>query len=444
MTTTYGSSTYGSSLYGDVPDYRLATYAFEVIWNPGGSTVYDTLPASNGPIRCTIQRGRSSDLAAMTMGTMTLVIQDRAGVYNPANAASPLVVAGYLRPMRRGQVSVAPVGSSTFTPIFTGYLTRVWADPSATVRQATFEFVDGFKILDRAFPVIAATGPIRAGAAMDLLVTAAGITAPADKALDPGRWLPDFSADGTASALAGIAAIALIDQGVFYIAADGVVTYKDRDARVGRARGLPVDVLSADTVGGQIPGFDTQTIVNQQGVQAQRTVVTVNTDGTVSTSTVDMGTLQTANDTSYLGWPQAGGTIQSVYLRDEIQANSLAQHVVATRKLGDVQTRDATLPGLTSALLAQQVALEISSPVTLVGLGVADPTPTSGALYDTALYDTTLYGTGTGEPTEGLIESIRHEISRQQHTTAYTLTSRLGYGFTIGYSAVGGSDLVAY
>ncbi len=392
---------------------NFGTYAFSVPWNPGFTTAYDTLPAPNGPVRCSIRRGRASDLATMSTATCALVVQDKDGVYNPANASSPLVSAGYLRPMRKLTVTVTPTAGSP-TPIFTGYLTRLWAHPGVVEKTVEFEFVDGFRIIEKKNPVIASTGIITAGAGIDTVLTAAGITAAGDKDLDAGGWLPDLRADGSRTAIDIINEIALIDQGAFFVAAGGKFTYRDRSARYGRSRAAPVTTINVTGVEHQVPGFDVQNVVNEQSAQAQAFVT--DEDGRVST--VNVGEMQSFAETSYLGYVQGGGLVSSPFFRDANQAFSYALHVVTTRRNGDVPTRDVRLPGLSVAQVTQQVALEISAAVTLTGLGITS---------------------------EGLIESISHDIVRDQHVTDITLTSRPGYAFTVGVSTVGSAtDLVRY
>lgn len=386
---------------------RHGTYAYNLVLNPGGApTAYDTLPGSLGPIRTTITRGRPTDLQSVAMGTCMVTLVDEAGVFNPANASSPLVSAGQLKPMRKLTMSITPTAGAA-TAVYTGYLSRLWANPDATVQTATLEFVDGLIVLERSFPIIASTGITRVGTQIAALLTASGI-AGGDMDVSAGRVLLDFETDGTLSARQVISDLQAIDQGAFYYSAAGKYTYRDRDQRVGRNRPAVVATLTSTAVAAQVPGFDVTLAVNEQSALAQRLV-----GGTVE----DVGTVQTISDTTYLGFRQAGALVESVYLRDQVQANSLAQHVVATRKTGDVPTRDVVLPGLTLAQIQQQTLLELTDAVTLSGLGVSST---------------------------GIVESMRHDITRDQHATTYVLTSWPGYGFTIGVSTISGADPIAY
>lgn len=615
---------------------NFGTYAFMVAWNPGGAaTAYDALPRA--PLSCSIRRGRPTDLQGMSTGSCRLVLSDEARVYDPSNAASPLVAGGYLRPMRRLSVTVTPTGASgsyrqtvlndnpsgywrlgeasgtvasdasgyghsgvyeggvgaygttgalsgdadtavTFngatgdmtvtyaaapsataasieawvlvsvsaqtgviaqttiggapdtrfvlyhdqgnlrfrrsvggawsevsvsdagstgawmhvvgtydgalhlyvngaaatttarggvtlggqetdpglvrlfanvddvatyptalglarvsahyqagvdpsgadpaaSAIFTGLLTRLWANPGAVEPTVEMEFVDGFWALQHAFPVVASTGQVTAGQALSLLLSASGITSEAYKDLDQGGLLADFVADGTRSALDLAQEIELVDQGVFFYSAAGRYTYRDRTSRYGRARATPVATVSAASIATQVPGFDAANVVNKQGVQVRRRVVTANDDGTTTTTEVDLGDLQEIEETSYLGSTQAGSPIASTLLRDETQAYSLAQHVVLTKRAGDIPVQEIAVPGLTAAMVQQQVTVDLANPVTLSGVGVSG---------------------------EGLVESITHEITRAQHVTTYAVTSRPGYGFTLGVSTIGGPDVIRY
>ncbi len=395
---------------------NYATYAFPVTWAPGSSTAWDLLNNPAGPVRCQITRGRTSNLGQMEMGRMVLSIPDEDRTYDPSYASGGLVSLGNLRPLRFGQCVMTPTGGSA-TPIFSGYLSRVWATADATNRQSTLEFVDGFWILAHAYPVVAPAGQIRVGTAIGLVLNTAGIAGGLQD-LDLGGYTPEFSADGSRSALDVIAGLVEVDQGAFFCSGAGKYTYRDRSSRVGRGRGAAVATLAATALSAQVPGFDVSNVVNSQRVQAQRTMTTVNGDGTTSTTAVDLGLPQVVTDTAYLGVVQAGTPIASVYVRDETHANSLAQHMVATRKAGDTPVRDALMPGLTLAQIQTQAALELSSPVTLSGVGIAS---------------------------EGLIERIQHDIDRQGgHRTTYAISSRPGYGFTVGFSQISGSDLLVY
>lgn len=375
-----------------LPVGQLATYDFQIEWNPGGGTPYDHPKV----LRCQIRRGRRGEPLAIEQGRCTLTCYDPDGVMNPANPASPLV--GNLKVMRRVHVAVAPDGVP-LTRIFSGFVSRIWHDGRVGVKQTLIEAVDAFELMNVYLPTYSATGPILSGTLIGNLLTAIGITNPADRLLDTGSTLADASADGTKTNLTIVQEVLAVDKGVYFVTATGAHAYADRTSLYGRrdadATFTPalVEVLT--------PSIDVLNVVNRQVVQRTG------------------GSAQTATDATSIGdyGTRNGSRIESTYIVDDTQAASLASFVVQTRKDPDIPARTLRVPGMSVAQLQQQATRDVGDVVTLSGLGT--------------------------EP-EARIEGIAHDITDRTHVTDYEVTTRSFVGFIIGVSTIEGPDLIAY
>jgi Concanavalin A-like lectin/glucanases superfamily len=376
-------------LAGIQPD---PVYDFTITWNPGGSTAYDHPRV----LSCTITRGRQSEQLTVNQGRCVLVCFDPDGVMNPANAASPL--GANLKLMRQVQVTLKAPAVAT-VPLFTGFVARLVHDARVGAGLTTIEAVDGFELPSLSRPTIAATGATTVGTALGLVLTDAGVPG-GSQSLDAGDLLPDFSADATISGLQVIDDVLLVDRGSYVVQATGTHAYRDRSSLFGQR--TPVATWTAVLGDVVLPGVDVLNIANKQQVKK-----------------LPSGVVQTASDATSIATyrTRQPEMIQSVYLRDDTQAASLASHVVQTRKAPDIPTRVLRMPGMTGDQLRQQAAREIGDVVTLSGLGTLP---------------------------EGRIEGVQHRIARGTHVTEYTLTARSFVGFTIGRSTIEGPDPIAY
>jgi hypothetical protein len=370
----------------------FGTYVATATWNPGGSTAYDVLNA----LSIDITRGRQGESLSAEMGRCRVAVYDPTGIYNPNNASSPL--GANLKLWRGLRVECTPSGGS-LTPMFTGFVSRIWHDSRVGVKQTIIEAVDGFRLLDLNRPVIASTGAVLSGAAVGLVLDEAGVAGGLQD-LDDGDVLPDFSADGSATGLSVVDDMLAVDRGWYFVTAGGNHAYRSRSSLYGRRTAVATFTTAIGDVA--IPALDELNIVNKQ--------TATKTPG---------GTPQTYSDaTSITDYAERQpDDIESAYLLNDNQANSLATWVVLTRKSPDLATRTMFVPGMTLAQVQQQVAREISDPVTLSGLGPA---------------------------TSARVAGLSHRITREVHTTGYTLSLRTSTGFTIGVSVIEGSDVIVY
>jgi hypothetical protein len=157
-------------------------------------------------------------------------------------------------------------------------------------------------------------------------------------------------ADGKTTALAMVQALLQAEQGIFFISADGIATYEPRSSRVYRqsAGSLSTAYLSAQ------PGFELDTLVNRQTVQAQ------------TTAGANNGVPQTSQDPISIGLfgISDGGTLSTPYV-DSTQAQSLGQYIVSI-KSSFVTPITAELDGENSATVVQQLSLDLGDRVTVV------------------------------------------------------------------------------
>ena len=157
-------------------------------------------------------------------------------------------------------------------------------------------------------------------------------------------------ADGKTTALAMVQALLQAEQGIFFISADGIATYEPRSSRVYRQS---VGSLSTAYLSAQ-PGFELDTLVNRQTVQAQ------------TTAGANSGVPQTAQDAISIGLfgISDGGTLSTPYV-DSTQALSLGQYIVSI-KSSFVSPITADLDGENAATITQQLSLDLGDRVTVV------------------------------------------------------------------------------
>jgi len=367
----------------------------DVLAGSFGNNTFDAITADVKS--CTITRGRHGDAGSIEQGRCVLRLKDSTGKYNPENAASPL--AGSLDTHKPLRVQADHLG--TTYGLFYGFVSRIEHDPDRKAQESTIEAVDFFEWLNAAKPTIASTGATTVGAAIGLILDALEWTDPSFRALDTGRSVPDFSADGTKSGLTLIQELLQVDLGFFFVDGAGIVTYLSSDTRW-KARAVD-DTFSGSLVSRGKPGVDKQRIVNRQTV--------TRTGGVAQTSS--------AND----GKPYYDGSpISSGYLSSDTDALSLAQMIVALRKAGSPPVRELELWNRDDTAIAKQLGRELGD---LVSFSES----------------------GGGTSLTGSIEGIAHEISSagKLHKTTYLLTKRVLNAFTLDVSALDSTtDVLSY
>jgi hypothetical protein len=338
---------------------------------------------------------------------------DEVAVYPTALSAARILahytagtryLAKRLRPLRpvRVRATHPSVNGGSAVGIFNGFTKRIEHNPHRSAQETVIECVDLFEWLNTVKPTIAATGSTTVGTVIGLLLDAAEWTDPSMRDLDTGSTIPDFSADGTQTAMALIQGLLQVDLGRFFIDGDGIATYHDRNTRFALAAAEDF-AFTASEISEARPATDLERVRNR---------CTVTRTG---------GTAQTATDQTSrrLYGYRDDGELTTDYLSTDTEAMSLASFRVLLQKDPKPPTRAVKVWNKSDALIVHQLTREFGDRGTL--------TETAG-------------GTSTSVVIEGLREQIRAKV----WTVDYLLSKRTYSPFTIGVSAIGGTDVVGY
>ena len=283
----------------------------------GGQT-YTDISAQNEVEEVRIERGRQDATGPIQAGVCTIVVKDTTGKYNPLNTASPFY--GQIIPMRRIRVSARWNGVNY--PLFAGYLRRLTDNPDYGQQKATMIAEDMLLWLSRMSPTIAATGTTTTGNAIAAILDATGFTDLSLRRLDAGDSIPDFSADGTKTALSLIGDLLAAERGVFYVTPAGVARFESRGYRTTFDRSTPQGTIFGSMEYLNI-GVDLDQIKNRATVTR------------TPPAPAAAGVAQVASDTDSQKQYGVGdwGSVSSPYIATDAQALNLANYLVAQQKL---------------------------------------------------------------------------------------------------------------
>lgn len=195
------------------------------------------------------KRGRNAQANQFQAGTLTLVIVDVNGDFNPQNTAGPYY--NLLTPMRKVQIT-ATYGAITY-PVFSGFITSYSTSiPNAStgdVAMTTISAVDAFRLAQNAqISTVAGTsaGQLTGARINNILDQISWPTSMRD--VDAG--LTTVQADpGTArTSLGACQTIATTEFGAFYVDASGSFVFQDRTVTTTSVTGTPV--VFSDAGGG--------------------------------------------------------------------------------------------------------------------------------------------------------------------------------------------------
>lgn len=370
----------------------------------GGSFAYASWTSVPEVQEFSVTRGKSSDLSEVQAGRAVLKLFDATGKYNPLNTSSPLY--GKLNPMRPLRIKATDPADASVRTLYYGFIQSIEYDADPNVETATIECVDLFEWLNHSYPSISTLTNNDVGTIIGRILTEIGWTQPSFRSLSTGKTVPSWSADGTLTALELIQALLDVDLGVFYVAGDGVVTYKS--AKQIYAAATAATTFTQSQARAVRPSTLVDRVTNKQSVTKQGS------------------TAQTAQDaTSIQNYGQrVGAGITSAYLENDAQADSLARLIVATRKDPLSPARPISLLNkgdASGAILTQQLLRDLYDYVTV-----------SDSVYGTAL--------------SGRIEQIAHEgwEGGQALRTEYLITNLTVAWITIGQSTIGSAHIVGY
>lgn len=372
----------------------------------GGSFAYGSFTSIPEVQELRIERGRSDDLSLFQASRLSLVVFDDGGKYNPLNTGSSLYPNVLpMKPIRVKADFTVGLTTTTYT-LFYGFISSIEYNADPDNPTARIEAIDLFEWLDKSFPTIGTMTDETAGTIIEQILLAIGWSQTSLRDIDTtGKVVPSFSATGAASALSLIQDILEVDRGVFYVAGDGVATYKSHAtlAKVETASAT----ITQTAASAMRPSVQAQLIVNGQ---------TVTRSGGVAQTVTDQTSRQMYGQ-------RDGAAIASAYLEDDYQANSLAHLIVAERKDPLSPARPVQLVcTLNSALWPTALARELSEYITL-----------TDSVYGTAV--------------SGRIDQIVHEWIEKGGTslrTSLLVTKKNKTEITIGSSLIGATDIVGY
>lgn len=329
----------GSTSY--IGDPASITYTVEVLWDDVQTTAIQfdvstfgegdkfsdpffidwTDPAIeqvSGVSSISITRGRDDNLEAFDMGSCSVTVEDNDGRYNPANASSPIY--GKIRPMRHLRVYATVGATGVKSVMFDGYIRSIEHSALDGNRGiSTFVCGDFFLYMSKTKPVFTNVGrDTTTGEVFNNMIAAIGVSEPGAKSVQTGDVIPspgvgNSSTGQTALQIAG--SLMEIERGDFYIAADGVITFKQRNNRA-----LASSEFTFQNVSTRVATTsDLDRVKNKAAVVKQTDVGDFTSDWSDGPSIANFG-------------QQDFSTISSFYIYDATQAQALAQWLVSQRK----------------------------------------------------------------------------------------------------------------
>jgi hypothetical protein len=195
------------------------------------------------------RRGRSAQTNQFQTGTLTLVIVDVNGDFNPQNTAGPYY--NLLTPMRKVQIT-ATYGSVTY-PVFSGFITSystsIPQQGTGDVALTTIQAVDAFRLAQNAqIATVAGTSAGQlTGARINNLLDA--ISWPASQRdVDAGLTTCQIDPGTQRTALAALQTVETTEFGAVYVDASGSFVFQDRSVTASSVAGVPT-VFNDDGTG---------------------------------------------------------------------------------------------------------------------------------------------------------------------------------------------------
>jgi len=195
------------------------------------------------------KRGRNVQSNQFQTGTLTLVIVDQNGDFNPQNTAGPYYT--LLTPMRKVQIT-ASYGAITY-PVFSGFITSYSTSiPDAgtgTVALTTITAVDAFRLAQNAqISTVAGTsaGQLSGARINNILDQISWPTSMRD--IDAGLTTVQVDPGTARTSLTAAQTVSDTEYGAFYVDASGSFVFQDRSVTATSVAGTPV-VFSDDGLG---------------------------------------------------------------------------------------------------------------------------------------------------------------------------------------------------
>jgi hypothetical protein len=176
-----------------------------------------------------ISRGRSDQFSSFRAGTLTLVLNNNDRRFDPINESSPYYNSTTGRsgvtPRRRVQI----VGDNI--PLFTGRVSDIDVEYNYELSTVTITAADDFTLLANTFTGAASTPPVElSGARVSRILNLPEVAYPAaSRSIGTGvAALGAFPIAANTNAANYLGRVAEAEQGLFFCAADGTLTFTDR------------------------------------------------------------------------------------------------------------------------------------------------------------------------------------------------------------------------
>jgi hypothetical protein len=364
-----------------------------------------------------ISRGRSDQLQNFNAGTCSVRLLNRDRRFDPINESSP-----YWNPVE-GKSGVAPRRKVTVfsdgVALFTGRITDIDVsyepnNPDATTENSyvTITAADDFVLLANTFTESAITPTQElSGTRVTTILDLPEVGYPATRDIDAGAATlgggATFDIDTNTNVLTYLQSVATSEQGYFFVAANGDLTFTDR---VAASFASPVATFS--DAGTDIP-YTSLSVMYGQEFLYNKVVCSV-----------EGGTDQVANDVvSQTEYGISTLNLSGLLLVDDAAALTLATDLLSRYK--EPEYRFDRLQTIYNPLGSGDQG-------TLTGIDVAD------VVEITRSYPV---GTPASVTKEYSIENIRHVISASAHTVEFgPAVADLVYPFTLDDATLGVMD----
>jgi hypothetical protein len=318
-----------------------------------------------------ISRGRSDQFSSFRTGTLTLVLRNNDRRFDPINEDSPYWDSSTgksgVTPRRRVQVS------SGSQALFTGRITDIDVSYDFDLSTCTITASDDFVLLASAFTGAAFTPSEElSGARVSAILNLAEVDYPAaTRNIDTGvATLGAYQIDANTNAANYLQRVAEAEQGLFYVAADGTLTFTDRvtssfasSIATFTDTGSDISYQGLDTIYGQ------EFLYNKVQTQTETGAVQTADDAASQTefgiSTLALTDLLLANDAAAL---TLADKLLSLYKDPEYRFDNLRvlasaqttpnRNLLMTLDMGDVITVTRTFSTGTPASVSDDYAIE--------------------------------------------------------------------------------------
>jgi hypothetical protein len=282
----------------------------------------------------TIRRGRNITRDTYEAGNATIRVFDPNSNFNPQNTSSPYY--GQLTPLRKLRISADYAGTTYY--LFSGYTTDyIYSyDQAENVGYVDINATDAFRLFN-----LAAIGTVTGQAAGQDTGTRIGkildtVEFPNSmREINTGNSNTQADPATRRTSLAAIQNCEVVEQGAFYLNAEGTAVFKNRSNTIGSAGVTPI----AFNQTGGIPyknlkfAFDDKLIVNQANV--------TRIGGTTQTN-VDVGSLATYFPHSI--------TYSDLVAETDADCANIAKIYVATRATTTIRIDEMTVDLLDSSV----------------------------------------------------------------------------------------------